>query len=310
LGVVSVTVAGEVTLASRTAGVIGKGRGGGGVDVTLSDGSVLRCAAVLGADGARSATALSTGLRGPANYAGQVAVRGVACFPDGKIPVKGIRQVLGAGVRAGMYPISSTEVYWFVVMYAPEDAQIPPTPEDIREEALKAVAGWDACEVSAVIRATPAKDVTRSRIADRWDLPKVSDVFSVERNGSFQRPLVTLVGDALHPMTPNLGQGGCTALEDAVVLARAVKSEIGAGADAWRTLDPGEERCAALAAAFKKYEIERVRRCLPLTVRSYAMGALLQLGQPPVVAVRDAFVEKVFNPSHFLDHAMYDCGTL
>ena len=30
---------------------------------------------------------------------------------------------------------------------------------------------------------------------------------------------VTLLGDAAHPMTPNLGQGACQAIEDAVVLA-------------------------------------------------------------------------------------------
>lgn len=52
------------------------------------------------------------------------------------------------------------------------------------------------------------------------------------------------------------------------------------------------------------------RRCLPLTVRSFAMGALLQLPLAPVVAVRDAFVSQRFSPAHFLDHAAFDCGTL
>ncbi|KAI7730314.1 hypothetical protein M8C21_019907, partial [Ambrosia artemisiifolia] len=32
----------------------------------------------------------------------------------------------------------------------------------------------------------------------------------------------TLTGDALHPMTPDIGQGGCAALEDAVVLGRCL----------------------------------------------------------------------------------------
>jgi 2-polyprenyl-6-methoxyphenol hydroxylase-like FAD-dependent oxidoreductase len=47
----------------------------------------------------------------------------------------------------------------------------------------------------------------------RWTIP------------GFGLGLVTVCGDALHPMTPNLGQGGCSALEDAVVLAR-VRSNI------------------------------------------------------------------------------------
>jgi 2-polyprenyl-6-methoxyphenol hydroxylase-like FAD-dependent oxidoreductase len=36
---------------------------------------------------------------------------------------------------------------------------------------------------------------------------------------------VTLLGDAAHPMTPNLGQGACQAIEDAVVLACTLKEE-------------------------------------------------------------------------------------
>jgi 2-polyprenyl-6-methoxyphenol hydroxylase-like FAD-dependent oxidoreductase len=38
--------------------------------------------------------------------------------------------------------------------------------------------------------------------------------------GKAQNSNVTVAGDAMHPMTPDIGQGGCSALEDAVVLAR------------------------------------------------------------------------------------------
>ena len=38
---------------------------------------------------------------------------------------------------------------------------------------------------------------------------------------------MTLLGDAAHPMTPNLGQGGCMAIEDAVVLAQTLDRELG-----------------------------------------------------------------------------------
>lgn len=39
------------------------------------------------------------------------------------------------------------------------------------------------------------------------------------------RGLVTLVGDAAHPMTPTLGQGACLAIEDAVVLVRHIRQQ-------------------------------------------------------------------------------------
>ena len=50
--------------------------------------------------------------------------------------------------------------------------------------------------------------------------------------GAAARGAVTVAGDAFHPMMPDIAQGGGSALEDAVVLARAlVASAVGA---AWR----------------------------------------------------------------------------
>ena len=115
----------------------------------------------------------------------------------------------------------------------------------------------------------------------------------------FGKGAITLAGDAAHPMTPNLGQGGCVALEDGVVLARLLKPALMMGDD-----DPSH-----IAAALRDFERERSRRAFPLTVRSNVMGALLQLAFPPVVAVRNALVPHL--PVHeFLNHANFDCGRL
>lgn len=111
---------------------------------------------------------------------------------------------------------------------------------------------------------------------------------------------VTLIGDALHPMTPNLGQGGCTAIEDAVVLSRQLAS----------VLKRSSSSVGEISSCLRSFEAERSCRCLPLTVRSNAFGAVLQIPFQPVCALRDVFVEKAFQPAHFLDHTAYDCGQL
>lgn len=123
--------------------------------------------------------------------------------------------------------------------------------------------------------------------------------------GSFGRGCVTLVGDAAHPMTPNLGQGGCTAIEDAVVLARELAPALKEASQGSSSSSLGD-----VEARLRRYEAERARRCFPLTLRSHLFGAALQLPFEPICAVRDAFVERAFNPSHFLDHTAYDCGSL
>lgn len=53
-------------------------------------------------------------------------------MPQG-LPIPGdtVRQTWGAGVRAGMYPISDTELYWFTVFNAPEVQQQPSQPTAI-----------------------------------------------------------------------------------------------------------------------------------------------------------------------------------
>ena len=99
----------------------------------------------------------------------------------------------------------------------------------------------------------------------RWDVAPSRGVCSA----------ITLAGDALHPMTPNLGQGACTALEDAVLLARhlehmRVPELLAAAALCAHTQQ-------AIGDAFAAYERERTARCLPLTLRSHVMGAALQV---------------------------------
>lgn len=87
------------------------------------------------------------------------------------------------------------------------------------------------------------------------------------------------------------------ALEDGIVLARELKA-------AWSS------DAAALQAALRNYETARAKRCLPLTIRSRGMGVLLQSALPPVVFARDAAISTLFQPAHFFDHTLFDCGTI
>ena len=68
------------------------------------------------------------GLPEPAS-SGRSAVRGLSIFPDGHGIRRELRQFLSPGLRAGMVPISDTDVYWFLVNdTVPAGKPSPPLP--------------------------------------------------------------------------------------------------------------------------------------------------------------------------------------
>lgn len=278
--------------------------GGSTVVVTTDDASTLTADLVIGADGVKSAVATSygnmTGRDVSINYVGQTAIRGVATY-DTKLPCDCIRQVLGSGVRAGVYPVSDTELYWYVCFVDTDARSSSLQGEDILQEARRVLQTssqtWMSSVVWNALSHTPTDRVSRSRLGDRWD---IADVFL----SNAVRVPIALAGDAFHPMTPNLGQGGCTSLEDAVILASCLYAS---GAN---STPSGQERSRRICESISEYTRQRARRVAPLVIRSNLMGRALQTGFAPIVFARDTFISNAFNPSHFLDHATFDCGEL
>ncbi|MFE5487359.1 FAD-dependent monooxygenase [Streptomyces sp. NPDC056527] len=88
---------------------------------------------------------------------------------------------------------------------------------------------------------------------------------------SFVTGRIALLGDAAHAMTPNLGQGACQALEDAVVLAAALAHD--------------SDTDTALAA----YDAERRPRAQSVTVAARKAGRMgQQLSGSAAVTLRNA----------------------
>ena len=258
-------------------------RGEPGAIVELADGTALPADLIVVCDGARSPTSSSLGLSGP-NFNGYSAVRGVASGDAEDDSFRGISkrgiitQIFGKGVRFGLYPLSREEVYWFVCFNSTQGKRLS-DPEKIRAEAMQRIGGgaWTQVVVDCV-RRTKDEELSYSDIVDNWT-PKL---------GLAGLPSVCWCGDANHTMTPNLGQGGCCALEDAVDLAGAI-----CGA-------------SSVAEGVATYQWKRTRRCTPLTVRASLMGAALQIDNPLVCTVRDIVIGKMFKPASFLNHTAWE----
>ncbi|KAK4434883.1 Monooxygenase 2, partial [Sesamum alatum] len=135
-------------------------------------------------------------------------------YPNGQPFEPKVTYVYGRGVRAAYVPVSRTKVYWFVCFNSPSPGPKIIDPSILREETVKLIKGWST-ELLDILKSTPDDTIIRTPLADRWLWPGI--------NPPASRGNVVLVGDAWHPMTPNLGQGACCALEDAVVLAKKLE---------------------------------------------------------------------------------------
>lgn len=124
---------------------------------------------------------------------------------------------------------------------------------------------------------------------------------------SIARGSACVAGDALHPMTPDLGQGGCSALEDGVVLARCLGDALlpppGSGSGSGR----GKED--RVQAALREYAWIRRWRSVELVATSYTVGFVQQSDSAVVSFLRDRLLSGVL-ARRLLKMADYDCGTL
>ncbi|KAK9162605.1 hypothetical protein Syun_003507 [Stephania yunnanensis] len=118
---------------------------------------------------------------------------------------------------------------------------------------------------------------------------------------TFSEGNVTVAGDALHPMTPDLGQGGCSALEDAVILAR----HIGTYYLKHKNIVPIE-----MTEALKLYVKERRWRAMGLITGSYLSGRVQQGGSKWMMNfIRDKLFYR-FLLRRMADFINFDCGKL
>ncbi len=242
---------------------------GAQVSVKDSSGGEITADAVIGADGLRSKTrALLLGDE-PPSYAGYVGWRAVTQFDDGRTRGR-MTETWGRGVRFGLIPIGGGKVYWFVS----ESRSEPEAPlvRGRRDELAQLVEGWHE-PIEAALASTSDDAIVGTGIY--WRKPA----------RTWGRGRVTLLGDAIHPMTPDLSQGAAQALEDGVVLAACLRD-----AD-----DP--------VAGLRAYESARRKRTAQIVKRSRAAGRLAQSSGALGAGFRDLLIGSLPDRLHGIQQA-------
>jgi 2-polyprenyl-6-methoxyphenol hydroxylase-like FAD-dependent oxidoreductase len=223
---------------------------------------------VTGADGLGSVvrTAVAPGHPGPA-YAGYITWRGLVpadAAPSSSRAV-GVTETWGRGRRFGIVPLGNGQVYWYATGSFPRGSHESDRLEDLRGR----YAGWHE-PIPELLARTPSESLLRHEIYHlAAPLPR------------YTRNRFVLVGDAAHAMTPDIGQGGGAALEDAVVLTDALAR------------DPN------VPAALERYDRLRRRRTQRMVRLAATAGRVAQWEHPVLAAIRNAVIGAI-SPSLFL----------
>jgi 2-polyprenyl-6-methoxyphenol hydroxylase-like FAD-dependent oxidoreductase len=220
-----------------------------GAEVTDIDALRADADVVVGADGLNSVVRAALHGSEPALYAGYDGWRAVTAFDDERVRGR-FGESWGVGDRVGLIPLGGGRLYWFV-------SESGGARE--REPFARRFADWHE-PIPEVISSTPDRALSMTPI--QWRKPL----------RSWGRGRITLLGDAAHPMTPDMGQGAGQALEDAVVLAASLR----AAGDAERGL--------------RAYERLRIARTTPIVKRSRQLGRVASASRPWTSALRDGLI--------------------
>ena len=139
---------------------------------------------------------------------------------------------------------------------SPNVGQVPDVEKSL---LLRAFSGWHV-PIAELIAATPPEAIIRTCLYDRQPLERLN------------LGRTTLMGDAAHPMLPNLGQGACQAIEDAVVLSEELA-----------TTDD-------VVMALGRYSARRSRHTAGVVKASRQMSRIAHLRNPLAAGLRNTLL--------------------
>ncbi len=222
----------------------------------FADGSSEKGDFIISADGINSAVRRQILPESNPRYAGYISWRGVI---DNFTPrVIEATETWGSKGRFGIVPINENRIYWY--------ATISGSIDDARLNRFGKTELMDHFKnyhpaVIKVLEQTENNGIIVTPICDIKPLNR----FAYNR--------VLLIGDAAHATTPNLGQGACQAIEDAMFLHKELAST------------------KNVYDAFKLFEQKRIKKAKFIIDTSRKLGAMAQIENMVVGAVRNLIMK-------------------
>eukprot|EP00904_Undaria_pinnatifida_P002278 jgi/Undpi1/12050/HiC_scaffold_4.g01749.m1 len=186
-----------------------------GVTVNLEDGGKIHADVLVGADGIWSQVRAQMwnedirGTNGGATYSGYTVFAGETIYAPKDYWDVGYKVYIGPGQYFVTSDIGRGRMQWYSFLALPPGSK---SREDNIQYLKDVFDGWSP-EIHEALEATSNNDVEQRDLYDRP--PSLTK--------SWAQGNTVLIGDACHPMMPNLGQGGCQAMEDGYILTNMLK---------------------------------------------------------------------------------------
>ncbi|XP_012491812.1 zeaxanthin epoxidase, chloroplastic [Gossypium raimondii] len=219
------------------------------VTVVLENGNRYDGDLLVGADGIWSK--VRKNLFGPkeAVYSGYTCYTGIADFVPADIESVGYRVFLGHKQYFVSSDVGAGKMQWYAFHKEPAGGV---DSHGKKERLLNIFGDW--CDnVTDLLHATDEDAILRRDIYDRT--PSLT----------WGRGRVTLLGDSIHAMQPNMGQGGCMAIEDSYQLALELDNAWKQGVESGTPID--------VVSSLRSYE--RARRLRVAIIHGMARMAAI-----------------------------------
>lgn len=226
-----------------------------GVSITFKDGTKAHADYLIAADGIHSVARRKLLSDVKTRYAGYTCWRGIIEDLPADLDPDETSETWGQGTRFGIVPLTRDRVYWFACVNA-----------GANDPMMRSLSPADLLTFFKDFHA-PIPELLRRTTTTIWN-----DIIDIEPISRFAFDRVVLMGDAAHATTPNLGQGACMAIEDAVVLSNLIESQTDA------------------SQAFRMFEEKRIRRTTKIVNDSWQLGKMAQWENPFMTSIRNMMI--------------------
>ncbi|OFD80191.1 MULTISPECIES: FAD-dependent monooxygenase [Bacillus cereus group] len=227
--------------------------------ILFQDGSEAFGNILIAADGIHSVVRKQVTQCDGYRYAGYTCWRGVTPAHNLSLTNDFI-ETWGTNGRFGIVPLPNNEVYWYALINA-----------KARDRKYTAYTTADLYSHFKNYH-NPIPVILKNA----YDVNMIHrDIVDITPMKQFFDKRIVFIGDAAHALTPNLGQGACQAIEDAIILAECIKNNV------------------HYRQAFIEYEQKRRNRIKKISNTAWNIGKMAQMESKPLIILRNQVMKHV-----------------